>query len=127
MKKPDLAIALLCSFLLGLLVVEWRAIARVAGIGTNITASDSAVAPEYWVGFIAVALLGAVFPRRAVLCAIVFMMGPVSLRHIAYIVENGIPNLWPIEIAFILLLTLPYMAVAYLAAKARMRFLSPST
>jgi len=119
MKTTEVAIPVASSLVLGLIVIEWKTIAQFLGIGHRIIESESVIAPEYWFGLIVVALLGAVFPKRPLHCAIAFMLGPLSVRHIVHLAVHGIPNLWPIEVGFILLLTLPYMAVAYLAARIR--------
>lgn len=71
------------------------------------------IAPEYWIGLPCVAILGYLFPQNAIACAVAFMWVPVSLRHSAYIVEHGVPNLWPLEIMTIAVLTLPYVGLAY--------------
>jgi hypothetical protein len=79
------------------------------------------LAPEYWIGLPLVALLGYLFPRNAIACAVGFMWVPVALRHSVYIFEHGVPNLWPLEIMMIATVTVPYIGAAYGVAYLRRR------
>lgn len=77
------------------------------------------IATEYWIGLACVVPLGYLFPQNPIACAVTFMWVPVLLRHLVYIFEHGFPNLWPLEIMMIAVLTLPYIGLAYGAAYLR--------
>jgi hypothetical protein len=105
--------------ILGLAVSYLDWILGTVGSGLRISKGTSMIAPEYWIGLPCAALLGYLFPRNAIACAVAFMWVPVSIRHSAHILEHGVPNLWPLEIMAIAVLTLPYIGLAYAVAYLR--------
>jgi hypothetical protein len=111
MKAQRVIVAIGVAAILGLIIGNLRSLFSFA-----IPHIDSVIAPEYWIGFVFVLLLGYVFPQHAVVCAITFMWTPVAVRHGLYIAQRGAPNLWPLELAGIGALTLPYVGAAYAVA-----------
>ena len=104
---------------LGLIVLNLNWVLKNTGLDFQIPRSNFSVTPEYWVGAVFVFLLGYVFAHYPVTCAVAFMWIPVAPRHSIYIFQRGVPNLWPVELLMIALLTLPYIGLAYLDAYFR--------
>jgi len=119
MRIPRLWTAIGVGALFGFAISYLDWILGTAGSGIRIPQGDSMIATEYWIGLPCVVLLGYLFPRYPIECAVVFMWAPVSLRHLVYISEHGVPNLWPVEISIIAALTLPYIGLAYGGAYLR--------
>lgn len=115
------AVALGVAATLGLIVLNLGWLLEMAGTPLTLPHGDAVIAPEYWIGLLFVPLLGALFPRHALACAVTFMWVPVVLRHGAYIAQGGLASLWPVELAGIVALTLPYIAAAYAGAYLRLR------
>ncbi len=121
MKIPRLWTAIGVAAIAGLAVSYLDWVLGAAGSSIRIPTGDSMIAPEYWIGLPCVALLGYLFPQNAIASAVAFMWVPVLLRHAAHILQHGVPNLWPLEVVLIAVLTLPYVGMASGVAFLRRR------
>jgi len=107
---------------LGILVMRGEWFVQSLGFDFQIQRTGSMVTVEYFWGMFAVFLLGYVFYKWPAWCAIWFMLGHVIVTHSIYFLRHGVPNLWPLELAVLAVLTLPYIGLAWLAAYLRKRF-----
>jgi hypothetical protein len=125
MKKMTVGEAVslaLLSGLLGLLLFHWPWFAKLLGFDLQIERSGSIITVEYLWGAIVVLGLGLAFHKHPIWCAIWFMFGPVLVTHPIQLMKLGrIPNLWPMEILMLAVLTLPYIGIALGAAYVRKR------
>jgi len=111
------------SGMLGMLVFQWSSLAQLFGLDAEIQRSGSLVTVEYLWGMPVVLVLGLIFYRHPIWCAVWFMFGPVLILHPIKFIELGrIPNLWPIEITLLGVLTLPYIGISWAAAYLRRRY-----
>jgi hypothetical protein len=114
----------MASFI-GMLVLKWTWLADLFGVAYHIERTGSMITFEYFVGVVAVAILGYVFYKAPIWCAAWFMFGPMIVTHIVHIVRFGIPQQLLLEVAVLAMLTIPYIVVAYAAAYLRRRSLGP--
>jgi hypothetical protein len=49
------------------------------------------------------------------------MLGPNVVSTAILVIGGRIPNLWPLELLFLLVLTIPYIGLAYVGAYLRKR------
>jgi hypothetical protein len=110
--RPSAAVVI--SSLVGIVLFRWEWLLNSAGF--HIAAERPGVlAFEYWIGLPIAALLGFVFSRgpEPLVAGISLMWGATTINHIAYIASHGVPNLWPIELALVGALTIPYIVAAF--------------
>ena len=124
MTSRDRFLPIVVAILAGMLVLKWEWMAELAGIPESIQRDGAMLTTEYWIGLAAVFVLGLAFPTRWFATAAWFMWGPTIITHSVFIIQHGIPNLWPLELAFIAALTVPYIAVGYGGAFLRRRWSS---
>lgn len=115
-------VSALVSILVGLVVLRWEWLASLVGMQIQINRGEGMLTFEYAVGFPATFLLGYIFPTYSISCAIWFMLGPTVVTHSIYIYQHGIPSMWPVELVFLVLLTLPYVGLAWCGGYLRNRF-----
>lgn len=112
------------AILSGMLVLKWEWIAGLVGIPVLVDRGTSMLATEYWIGMAVVFVLGVVFPINWFSTAVWFMFGPTIVTHVLHVMRYGVPNLWPLELAIIVILTIPYIAASYGGAFTRRRWSS---
>lgn len=112
----------LVSGLLGLLVFQWPWFARPFGLEIEIERTGSLITVEYLWGMLVVFGLGLTFYKHPIWCAVWLMFGHVLITHPITLIKLGrVPNLWPMEIFMLALLTLPYIGIGYGASYLRQR------
>jgi peptidoglycan/LPS O-acetylase OafA/YrhL len=109
------------SILLGLVVLQWQWILNMIGLPVHVERADSPLAFEYWLGLLGAGFLGYIFPKRAALAGLLLMLGPTFIVTVVYLAESGVPALWPIQMMFTVVLTIPYIICAALAAYFKQR------
>ena len=122
MKVSEAVSLAVVAGLLGLLLFQWPWFAKLLGFDVQIARSGSLITVEYLWGALVVFGLGLAFYKHPIWCAIWFMFGPVLVTHPIQLIKLGrIPNLWPMEIFMVAVLTLPYIGIALGAAYLRKR------
>lgn len=104
------------SIVVGVSIMHWRWIAQLIGIVVPQESDASFITKEYYVGLLAALVLGVLLPRYAIHCGVWLMFGPVVMSHGIFFIKNGIPNMWPVEIFLITVLTLPYITLSLVGA-----------
>jgi hypothetical protein len=122
-KVKEVTIATFVSIVLGLIVLKWEWLASVVGLDIYVERSTSMITVEYVIGLGVAFMLGYAFPKRPVLCAIWLMLGPTLITHTIHLIIHGVPNLWPVELLFLTILTIPYVGLAYGGAYVRHRMM----
>ena len=115
-KILNVVAATFVSILLGFIILKWELLTNALGLDIHLERGTSIVTIEYVIGFGVTFFLGYVFHERPVLCGICFMFGPTLVTHAIYISERGVPNMWPVEVLLLMILTIPYIGLAYAGA-----------
>lgn len=116
MKNMELYKEILISILLGLLIMKWKGLLNLVGMDFHMSPSESIVTNEYYVGLLAALTLGYVFPKHPTHCGIWLMAGPVLITHTIFMLNHGIPNMWPVELLLLALLTVPYVTLSHIGS-----------
>ena len=94
MKAKEMIWPAILASVLGLLILKWIWLAELVGIAVNIERTGSIVTIEYGWGMLAVAVLGYLFFRLPIWCAVWFMLGPTIVTHAVHLARFGIPQQW---------------------------------
>jgi hypothetical protein len=113
--------AALAGTIVGMAVLKWEWLLNAFGIAVHIERGTALVTFEYWLGFLAAALLGFLFPKHPVTAGMFIMAGPTIVTHTAHIAQRGVPQQWFLELFVLAVLTLPYVGLAALVAYLRQR------
>ncbi len=111
--------AAILSTIVGLILFNWESIAATIGVPVHAERGNSSITFEYWIGLGIAAVAGFIAPGQALTAAAFLILGATGVRHMIYLAQNGVPNLWPIEVLFIVLLSIPYLVAALFAARLR--------
>jgi len=111
----------LAGTLIGIAVLKWEWLLNVFGISAHIERGTALVTFEYWLGFVAAAVLGFLFPRHPGTAGAFLMAGPTILMHSVHIAQGGVPQQWFLELFMLAALTVPYVGLAALVAYLRQR------
>lgn len=116
MRFHDNFFAAIVSIAAGLILFKWQFLATMVGWNVHIDRGDSLITMEYVIGLAVAFVLGFSFPKHPVLCAVWFMLGHSLVSILTHIAAKGVPNLLPVEIMFLIVLTVPYVGLAYAGA-----------
>jgi hypothetical protein len=120
-RVRELITAVTISVIVGMIVFRWQWLTQAIGLDIHVIRSNSPVTFEYFIGMTAAIGLGFAFPTRPVVCAVSLMLGPNVVSTAILVIGGRIPNLWPLELLFLLVLTIPYIGLAYVGAYLRKR------
>ena len=114
--------AAVISSLVGAVLLRWEWFLNVAGFDVSVERSAT-ITFEYWLGIPIAALLGYLFSKgpEPLVVGILLMWGATSINHIAHISRHGVPNMWPVELALLGVLTIPYVVAAFAGAYLQRR------
>jgi len=124
MKNANLYKAISISIFLGLFITKWKWVFNFIGINFPESPSESIITHEYYFGLLAAIALGFSFPKHPTHCGIWLMFGPVLITHTIFIFMHGVPNMWPVELFLLALLTIPYVILSYVGSLIRLRLQS---
>lgn len=113
--------AALAGTIVGMVVLKWEWLLNVFGLPVHIARGTSLVTFEYWLGFLAAALLGFLFPKHPITAGAFLMAGPTIITHSVFIAQRGVPQQWGLELAVLAILTVPYVGLAALVGYLRQR------
>jgi hypothetical protein len=111
----------LAGTIAGIVVLKWQWVLNGVGLVIEVQRGTGLVTFEYWIGFLAAAILGFSFPKHPIVASAFLMAGPTILTHTIHIVQYGFPRLWPVELTLLAALTVPYIGLALIVAHLRER------
>jgi len=113
--------AAVAGAIVGMAVLKWEWLLNAFGVPVHVERGTALVTFEYWLGFLAAAVLGFLFPKHPITAAAFLMAGPTIVTHSVHIAQRGVPQQWALEIFMLAVLTIPYIGLAFLAAYLRQR------
>ena len=112
--------AAISATVLGLMIGHWRTVAYFLGFIFEPASDVSGLGFEYILGLLFALALGYIFPRYYLRSSLLLIAAPVIVSHlIHFALQKRVPNLWVPEVLLIVLLTVPYILMAWWGAKIR--------